>query len=468
DDLDAAGDAAADGTCGARRDGRARRPPCRRRDRSLGRRDARARLGDDGERGGRGAQRTGRAVVAGAAAARERAPGPFRLPPADGRGNGAHARADVNRPRRPPPATAPERLPPMTISTPPAPAGPRPRRPRRMRDELRELTVRLHFLAGLFITPFLLVTAVTGILYALTPQIEQMVYAEELHAAPCAQAEATPLAQQIRAGQAAVPDGTVAEIRPAPEAGSTARVSFESPSAPEDRRLTAFVDPCTGEVTWVLPTFGEWLPLRTWFDDLHRNLHLGDAGRWYSEVAASWLWVLALSGLAVWLTRKRRKRSLRALLLAQRTGPRRQRAVSLHATLGVWAALGLFFLSATGLTWSQYAGGNVGALRQSLDWSTPSVSTQAHAGAPVAPVGEQRVPEVAQHMLEDSRAHGLADPVAITPGADGGAWVVSQVQRSWPLQQDSVSLDPATGQVLDSVRFEDWPVAAKFAEAGIA
>src|SRR5699024_8157303 len=41
----------------------------------------------------------------------------------------------------------PERLPPMTISTPPAPAGPRPRRPRRMRDELRELTVRLHFLA---------------------------------------------------------------------------------------------------------------------------------------------------------------------------------------------------------------------------------------------------------------------------------------------------------------------------------
>src|SRR5699024_12570477 len=54
-----------------------------------------------------------------------------------------------------------------------------------------------------------------------------------------------------------VPDGTVAEIRPAPEAGSTARVSFESPSAPEDRRLTAFVDPCTGEVTGVLPTFGD-------------------------------------------------------------------------------------------------------------------------------------------------------------------------------------------------------------------
>src|SRR5699024_11402125 len=134
---------------------------------------------------------------------------------------------------------------------------------------------------------------------------------------------------------------------------------------------------------------------------------------------------------------------LRALLPAQRTGPRRHRAVSVHAPLGVWAALGLFFLSATGLTWSQYAGGNVGALRQSLDWSTPAVSTQAHTGAPVAPVGEQRVPEGAQHMLEGSRAHGLADPVAITPGADGGARVVAQVERSWPLQQDAVSLDTA-------------------------
>ena len=57
----------------------------------------------------------------------------------------------------------------------------------------------------------------------------------------------------------------------------------------------------------MLNTFEEWLP-RMWCDDLHRNLHLGDAGRWYSEVAASWLWVLALSGLIIWITRKVRTR----------------------------------------------------------------------------------------------------------------------------------------------------------------
>ncbi|WP_147271646.1 PepSY-associated TM helix domain-containing protein, partial [Brachybacterium alimentarium] len=233
----------------------------------------------------------------------------------------------------------------------------------------------------------------------------------------------------------------------------------------EDRQLTAFVDPYTGEVTGVLNTFEEWLPLRTWCDDLHRNLHLGDAGRWYSEVAASWLWVLALSGLIIWITRKVRTRSARAYLLPQHKGPQRQRSISLHATIGVWAAIGLFFLSATGLTWSQFAGGNFSALRQSLDWSTPYLSSEATTTTQVA---EEEVPATTQSVFDVARAEGLGDPVAITPSTDGGAWVVSQVQRSWPLKQDSMAFDPASGAVVESVQFADWPVAGKLAEAGIS
>lgn len=352
----------------------------------------------------------------------------------------------------------------MATQAPPRPAG-GVSRPRRLRDELRELTLRLHFYVGLFIAPFLLVAAVTGILYALTPQIEQVVYDKELHASAPAGTEMVPLAQQIEAAQNEVTDGTITQIRPSKDPESTTRVTFDSPSAREDRQLTAFVDPYTGEVTGVLNTFGEWLPLRTWFDDLHRNLHLGDAGRWYSEVAASWLWVLALSGLIIWVTRKVRARTARAYLLPQRKGPQRQRSMSLHATIGVWAAIGLFFLSATGLTWSQFAGGNVSALRQSLDWSTPYLSSEA---ATTAPVTEEEVPATAQSVLDVARTEGLTDPVAITPSTDGGAWVVSQVQRSWPLKQDSIAIDPASGTIVESVRFADWPVAGKLAEAGIS
>ncbi|MFW8217664.1 PepSY domain-containing protein, partial [Klebsiella pneumoniae] len=50
------------------------------------------------------------------------------------------------------------------------------------------------------------------------------------------------------------------------------------------------------------------LPLRTWLDKLHSSLLLGDMGRNYSELAASWLWVAALGGVALWLaTRPKRK-----------------------------------------------------------------------------------------------------------------------------------------------------------------
>lgn len=45
------------------------------------------------------------------------------------------------------------------------------------------------------------------------------------------------------------------------------------------------------------------LPLRTAIDQLHRSLLLGDPGRLYSELAASWLWVAAITGLGLWAIR---------------------------------------------------------------------------------------------------------------------------------------------------------------------
>jgi uncharacterized iron-regulated membrane protein len=63
----------------------------------------------------------------------------------------------------------------------------------------------------------------------------------------------------------------------------------------------------------------------------------------------------------------------------------------------------------------------------------------------------------------------MTDPVAITrPKEAGQAWTVAQVKRSWPLKQDAMAVDPASGQVLDTVRWADWPLMAKAAEVGIS
>jgi uncharacterized iron-regulated membrane protein len=45
--------------------------------------------------------------------------------------------------------------------------------------------------------------------------------------------------------------------------------------------------------------------------------------------------------------------------------------------------------------------------------------------------------------------------------------VVSQIQRSWPEKQDSVAVDPASGEVTDVLRFDDYPLLAKLTRWGI-
>lgn len=348
---------------------------------------------------------------------------------------------------------------------------------------LRPLLRRLHFYAGMFVGPFLFVAALSGLLYTITPQLDELVYHDALHAQPSS-GPSTSLADQVSAAAAAVPGGTVTEIRPPKTPGATTWVSFDAPGVREDFSRTAFVDPGTGRVRAVLDTYGgDWLPVRAWFDELHRTLHLGDVGRVYSELAASWLWVLALSGLTLWIVRRRRRARIRRTLLPEPSAPRGRRLRSWHAAVGLWAAVGLLFLSATGLTWSQFAGENVTTLRASLSWSTPTVSktlpgpaADAGPGQPVAP-GPPLAPSPpatpgqlgaeADRALGGARTAGLSDPVVITPAKPGAAWTIKQNQRSWPEKQDAVAVDPRTGQVLDTVRFADWPVAAKLARWGV-
>ncbi|MDN5915594.1 MAG: PepSY domain-containing protein [Pseudonocardia sp.] len=340
---------------------------------------------------------------------------------------------------------------------------------------LRPLLIRLHFYAGLFVGPFLLVAATTGLLYTLAPQIDRAVYADVLSAPVTG--PAVPVRDQVAAAIASQPGLPVAEIRPAPAPGETTRVSFDA-NLGETWLRTVFVDPSTGGVHATLDTYGEWLPVRAWFDELHRSLLLGDPGRIYTELAASWLWVLTLSGLAIWVVRARDKRRrngdghgrahrVRRTLLPRDTGPGRARLRSWHGSVGLWAAVGMLFLSATGLTWSQFAGANVDTMRSAFDWTTPSVSDTTLPASATGPAPVGGVAAQADRVLAAARGTGMAGPVEIVPADPGTAWTVAQTTRSWPTQQDSVAVDPASGTVVDQLRFADWPVAAKLARWGV-
>lgn len=334
---------------------------------------------------------------------------------------------------------------------------------------LRPLVLRLHFYAGVFVAPFLLVAAVTGFLYAGAFQAEKLVYAHEMTVAEVGDAK-LPISEQVAAARKAHPEGTVAAVRPSPAADATTRVLLSGVKGVDPgHTLAVFVDPYTAKVRGALEQYGSTgaLPLRTWIDEFHRDLHLGDTGRLYSEFAASWLWVISGGGLVLWFSRRRALRRVRG------TSGRR-RTLGLHGTVGAWAAAGFFFLSATGLTWSTYAGANIDELRTSLGQATPAVSAAVggehagHGAAASASAGSGEHGVGLDKVLAAARAEGLTDPVEIVPPADAeSAYVVRQVRRSWPEKQDSVAVDPGDGKVVDVLRFDDYPLLAKLTRWGI-
>lgn len=354
---------------------------------------------------------------------------------------------------------------------PPAPAG--------HRTGLGALLVRLHFYAGVLVAPFLLVAAVTGLLYTFTPQLDAFVYDKELSVARTGDST-RPLAGQVAAARARHPTDTLIAVRPG-SGDATTQVDFAAPEQGE-KAHTVYVDPYTDEVTGQLTTWYGSTPLTTWLDDLHRNLHLGTAGRYYSEFAASWLWILVLGGLVLWWRRQRGSRTARRLLLPDRTAkPGVRRTRSLHAVTGVWLAVGLLALSATGLTWSRFAGEHFSQALDSLRSGTPGVSTTL-SDSPTGAKGGHDHDEGAQDahttgsvdpasvdgVLDAARDDGLDGPVEIAvPQDDATAWTVSQTRNLWPVGRDSLAVDASTGEVVDRVDFADWPLLSKLTRWGI-
>ncbi|MFE0098323.1 PepSY-associated TM helix domain-containing protein [Streptomyces sp. NPDC059015] len=345
------------------------------------------------------------------------------------------------------------------------------------------LLTRLHFYAGILVAPFLLVAALTGLAYTAVPQLDQLVYNQELRVEEVG-GTPKPLTEQIAAAREAHPEGSIMSVVPPEAADHTTKVVLSVPElAEQDRQRTVYVDPYTAEVRGALTTWFGSTPLATWLDDLHRNLHLGETGRLYSELAASWLWVLVLGGLLLWFGRRRSYAggAKRNTLLPERGARGVRRSRSLHAVTGVWISVGLLVLSATGLTWSAYAGERFTELRTSLSAYAPELDTTAsaegssghdHSGGPGAggDAADGGLPEglSIDRILEKARAAGLDGPVELSvPADEKSTWTVAQTDGLWPVRMDQAAVDPHSGEITSRVDWADHPVLAKLSSLGV-
>ncbi|GAA2132130.1 Dyp-type peroxidase [Glycomyces algeriensis] len=348
---------------------------------------------------------------------------------------------------------------------------------------LRQLLLRLHFYAGLLIAPFLLVSAVTGLAYALSYPLEDALYSD-LRTVDVG-GERLSIAAQVEAVTAAHPDWTVTAVRPAAEDDASTTVLVDDGVSRESGAVAAvYVDPYTGAVLGDSTSYGSSQagPVREWISTLHRNLHLGEPGRLYSELAASWLWVVALGGLVLWILRKRRAGGF---WRPKPTGTGRARTLAWHGPVGLWLVAVLLFLSVTGLTWSRYAGEHVAELREVLSWTTPSVALDSagsndsgasggdhaehdHSGATGASPFAIALLDSVYTTARDADMNG---PLQITlPTGTGTQYLVAETHRSLPLEQDQIVVDTVEGApvVAEELRFADWPFMAQATNVFIA
>ncbi|PFG43689.1 putative iron-regulated membrane protein [Isoptericola jiangsuensis] len=379
--------------------------------------------------------------------------------------------------------TAPSTAASTAPAAPPAPPGPpTPPQGSRVWAALQPILLRLHFYAGILVGPFLVVAATTGLLYTLAPTIERVAY-RDLLVVEQEGGTVAPLSAQVAAARAAHPEGTISVVEVAGDPAATTRVTLAVDGLPDGAARTVFVDPYTAQVAGDSLTYGAWLPVREWIETLHSSLHLGTYGTLYSELAASWLGVVVLGGVAMWVARAvRRRRTARALLVPERGRPGRRRTLSWHGVVGVLAATGLLVLSVTGLTWSELAGARIGDLRAALSAPGPELDTSLTGGydADADPHAEHgsAAAGIEDHYLDHgaswdgltaaAAAQGLEAPYTIAPPASHHeTWTVTESATTWPMDNDAIAVHGYSGDVLDRVDFEDEPLPAKLTSWGI-
>lgn len=349
------------------------------------------------------------------------------------------------------------------------------------------LAWRWHFYAGLFVAPFMVLLALTGIIYLFKPQLDPLMYGDLL-TVPAAE-HALSADEQLQRAKAAYPRGTLSKYLPPADATSSAQFVMHDGG----REVTVFVDPYRGTV---LGTQDAKNNLQAIARALHGELMIGTVGDRLIELAAGWGVMLVISGVYLWWPRGK---SSSGVLWPRFTTRGRVFWRDLHVVTGFWGAALLLVMLLSGMAWTGFWGKQYAELwnrfpaamwnsvptsdqqarvlntatQQTVPWAmenTPMPVSGDHAehmnhgamhAAPAAPTIRL------QQVVDLATARKVEPGYSITPPTTAEGVFTVAVFANDPRNDATLHVDQYTGKVLADVRWEHYNGVARATETGV-
>ena len=311
-----------------------------------------------------------------------------------------------------------------------------------------------HFLAALYVLPFLAMLSLTGGIYLYKPQIEAWLYADRMSV--LVQDTRLPYEAQLAAVEDAAGITRVRGLTVYEDPARTTLIEFDDA---DKVRSFAWVDPYAADVLAVVPRDQTAMRVLRKF---HGELLLGDIGTKFVELAAHWAIVMFATGIYLWWPRGQRTWG-QVFRLPGGTGRSWWRET--HLFTGFLATLLIVPIIITGLPWTDVWGGGLSYVQEQT--GTKSKSLRFGGDVPGS-TASQGTPVTYATVFDIARNEGLVYPLEMRPAKDDGAayWVRSASKNRY--EQTELIVDQYSGAVLKRHGFEANPALAQGVSLGIS
>ncbi|MDG1163916.1 MAG: PepSY domain-containing protein [Porticoccaceae bacterium] len=358
---------------------------------------------------------------------------------------------------------------------------------------LKQRLWRWHFLAGLVVCPFAILLSLSGSIYLFKPQIDNYEEASINALAPAVEqgSPSLPASSHVQTLLAEHPESNFKRIILAKPGDRS--LEIELVNADSEKHIY-WVDSISGQV---LASKNSDKRLMQRVKKLHSELLLGNLGSYVVELMASWLIILVMTGLYLWLSKQDNRKAPKKLISPQvsQVAPEK-RWRSLHAVVGFWVTVPIMLLLLSGLPWTQLWGAGFDRVKAMAGWQGPgqvwfvTLQSQRPAAEAVA-IPESSLWEINSdpHAHHNSavtgdvrsldlsildRIQGTPDvaamihPVQIAPPKPkNGVWTV----RSMPAQRsarETIHFDQYSAQPIQRIGFKDHHPVEQLVSQGVS